>query len=60
MDPVSQVNAMLDGLPANLFKLVWITTITNTTTPGCNWLSYTAEANCAYLKQIAAAVVNRA
>ena len=56
MDPVSQVNAMLDGLPANLFKLVWITTITNTTTPGC----YTAEANCAYLKQIAAAVVNRA
>lgn len=52
---VDQANAMLEGIPSDLYNKVWIVV-----QPGreqsCDWSLYPGSSNCQYLKQLLAAV----
>ena len=56
--PTDQVNNMMDSLPTTYYDTVWVYVQKNDS-PSCDWSSYTAETNCAYLNSIAMAILNR-
>lgn len=57
-DAAGQVNDMMDSLPGTYYDTVWVYVEKNSF-PSCDWSSYTAESNCAYLNSIAMAIINR-
>jgi GH25 family lysozyme M1 (1,4-beta-N-acetylmuramidase) len=50
-DPIAQVNEMLDHIPANLYKNIWIDVETNPS-PGCSWSGHNSTSNCQFLTAI--------
>ena len=58
MDPVAQVNKMMDSIPSQYYQKIWVEIVKNPT-PGCTWESYSATSNCDYLNQMIQAIDNR-
>ena len=56
-DPITQANTMMDSLPTNFYDTVWVYVENNTV--ACDWSSFSASSNCAYLNSLAKAIENR-
>lgn len=47
----SQVDEMMNAIPANLYGMIWIDVETNPSS-GCSWKSYSASSNCQYVSDL--------